>query len=486
MTNGPPPSSAGPSQFPPKQRSHNASIKTYPDQYQQQQQPQIQSQISQHPPHPGHYPSNLNQNQQPWQQHQTTWQVPLAQQPQAYASRSQENFQYAPGYTLGHYAQPSASAQTSKNQNPPKGVQGVAAKEKRPASPPRPPSPPPLQFHQHWDAVIATFLTSLGMMQALRGFENDMLVINEEWEREKVPKAIGELMRDLMVRPASLGQPPNIDRQEQTLDERKLEYVHITKGIEPRTPTSINKSISSFLAQNRARNDASNRSEFLLSLAEKRAKLQPDTADVQMSDPPSCARTDARMIDRDVQMRYDIAKNEEGPLRRTVGKPPALADSKGEGKAEERHSGAGQVTSERHPALDERLTNAETHLAVRYVPSPPRSLLDRLRFLEDHIIHLEKEYPPWAALHFNQPHRGWPPPPRPTPIIVPSHLTSSAASLPAAAPLPTASQAGSSGAGNAKGKAKNPKSSLHRAVMERLEVQRARSDLAGRGGDGAG
>lgn len=40
------------------------------------------------------------------------------------------------------------------------------------------------------------------------------------------------------------------------------------------------------------------------------------------------------------------------------------------------------------------------------VPSFPLSLLDRLRFLEDHIIHLEKEYPPWAALHFNQPRRG--------------------------------------------------------------------------------
>lgn len=191
----------------------------------------------------------------------------------------------------------------------------------------------------------------------------------------------------------SLGQPPNIDRKEQTLDERKLEYVHVIKGIEPRTPTSvssprarhdhdvvhltprqlyadfisqINKSISSFLAQNRARNDASNRAEFLLSLAEKRAKLQPDTTDVHMSDLPSCARTDARMIDRDVQMRYDIAKNEEGPLRRTVGKPPALADQKGKGKAEERQNGAEQVTAERHPALDERLTNAETHLAVRY------------------------------------------------------------------------------------------------------------------------
>ena len=40
------------------------------------------------------------------------------------------------------------------------------------------------------------------------------------------------------------------------------------------------------------------------------------------------------------------------------------------------------------------------------VPSAPLSLLERLRFLEDHIVHLEKEYPPWAALHFNQPNRG--------------------------------------------------------------------------------
>lgn len=40
------------------------------------------------------------------------------------------------------------------------------------------------------------------------------------------------------------------------------------------------------------------------------------------------------------------------------------------------------------------------------VPAPPRTLLARLRFLEDHIIQLEKEYPPWAALHFNQPKRG--------------------------------------------------------------------------------
>jgi hypothetical protein len=40
------------------------------------------------------------------------------------------------------------------------------------------------------------------------------------------------------------------------------------------------------------------------------------------------------------------------------------------------------------------------------VPLPPASLLHRIKFVEDHIIQLEREYPPWAALHFNQPRRG--------------------------------------------------------------------------------
>jgi hypothetical protein len=47
-----------------------------------------------------------------------------------------------------------------------------------------------------------------------------------------------------------------------------------------------------------------------------------------------------------------------------------------------------------------------THRGCTAVPSPPRTLLVRLKFLEDHIVRLEKDYPPWAALHFNQPNRG--------------------------------------------------------------------------------
>jgi len=81
----------------------------------------------------------------------------------------------------------------------------------------------------------------------------------------------------------------------------------------------------------------------------------------------------------------------------------------------------------------------------------------------------------------------WPPPPRQTPIIVPPHLRSSAAT---ASPDHTpdsidsgqaaAGASGEPGSSRTKGKqGRSTKSSLHRAVMEKLEVQKAMSDLAG-------
>lgn len=210
-------------------------------------------------------------------------------------------------------------------------------------------------------------------------------------------------------------------------------------------------------------------------------------------------------------MKYDIAKNEDGPLRRTVKAPDGKEQLK-----EKIGALTDDTPSEHQPAVDERLKNIESHVAVRYgnvfhsfpklpplwwqkVPAPPRTLLARLQFLEDHIIQLEKEYPPWAALHFNQPNRGvsgcndtsvyslttryqWPPPPRQTPIIVPSHLTTKEASVEhsivsTTAATPFGDADGATGAPT-KGKNKN-KSSLHRAVMEKLEVQKAMNDLAG-------
>ena len=78
-------------------------------------------------------------------------------------------------------------------------------------------------------------------------------------------------------------------------------------------------------------------------------------------------------------MKYDVARNEEGPLRRTVKAPTHVGvkdeqslKGKGKRKAVDGEDGV-DVNAERHPGLDERLTNIETHLSVRYgkpFPSP--------------------------------------------------------------------------------------------------------------------
>ena len=65
-------------------------------------------------------------------------------------------------------------------------------------------------------------------------------------------------------------------------------------------------------------------------------------------------------------MKYDIAKNEDGPLRRTMkaGQPEqgaAQAGNKGTVDTTEDYPSA-----QRYPALDERLQNIEKHLAIRY------------------------------------------------------------------------------------------------------------------------
>ncbi|ETW80995.1 hypothetical protein HETIRDRAFT_427828 [Heterobasidion irregulare TC 32-1] len=323
--------------------------------------------------------------------------------------------------------------------------------------------------------------------------------MNAEWELKEVPPALAEL-RDTLTRllepktGASLDSAPS----ERTLEERKLDYVHLEQGAEPRSQTSTNKSISLFLARNRARNDASNRNEFLYTRAKRRrvSPSSPNSSDDNALYTPSCARADAKPVDRDVMMKFDVARNEEGPLRRTVAKSEMSAITSTVGGTQERRSGVEEnaaVSAEKYPALDVRLKDIEAHLAVRYVPSPPVSLLHRLQFLEDHIVRLEREYPPWAALHFSQPRRGWPPPPRATPLIVPSHLTSTSTLTSSAATPNAAVGNGSSAAAietskagvehEAKGKAKSrtAKSSLHRAVMERLEVQKAIGDLKGDG-----
>lgn len=60
-------------------------------------------------------------------------------------------------------------------------------------------------------------------------------------------------------------------------------------------------------------------------------------------------------------MKYDIAKNEDGPLRRTVKAPDGKEQLK-----EKIGALTDDTPSEHQPAVDERLKNIESHVAVRY------------------------------------------------------------------------------------------------------------------------
>ncbi|KAJ7594547.1 hypothetical protein C8J56DRAFT_716935, partial [Mycena floridula] len=358
---------------------------------------------------------------------------------------------------------------------------------------PTPPPPAP-KVYKNWETALKAFLQALGFSQTLHGLELDLYVLNAEWEKEKLPEAFDGFLQHVEVScciPRSNARTsPEPPEHEQTLEVRKLDFVHVVGGAPAQSPSTITRSISTFLAQSRARNDSSNRTEFLQALNAKRKRLTDETGDEAVAE-SSCARVDAKAVDRDVQMKYDIAKNDDGPLSRTMRSrtetnlpaPPIEADPGPvrKGKQKTRSTPRNEVKADpvvdsepshpsRYSGLDERVGNIETHLAVHYVPSPPLDLLARLRLLEDHIIKLEKEYPPWAALHFNQPDRGWPPPPRSAPVIVPSHIMTSTKDHSKTLAV-TATGAGP--------KARNTKSSLHKAVMDRLEVQQVQNSLSG-------
>ncbi|KII92625.1 hypothetical protein PLICRDRAFT_89194 [Plicaturopsis crispa FD-325 SS-3] len=460
MPEGPPPSAAGPSNTQKKAASPAASqtsppptATAYPAGYQQS---------------PSYY--GYPQGSSTWQSPQNTqWTASDTHNANAWPSQP---YQYATAPGQSHYPQYAYTNPSSTyplQQQQPYAYYPHAQASTKPTVAPkaRTPTPSPLPFHKYWDKALAAFFTRLGLTQTLRGLEADMIVMNPDWEQGQVPGALEDLV--CAIQRLGDGVKEGTD-EERTLEERKLDYVQLEGSAEPRSHTSTTKEISKFLARNRARNDASNRTEFL--------HARPDGT-------PSCARVDAKTIDRDVQMKYDIAQNEEGPLRRTM-RPPGASEERAPKRRKIDGDGEEEPTTESHPAFDERLRNIEAHVAVRYVPAHPRTLALRIKYLEDHIVRLEKEYPPWAALHFNQPRRGWPPPPRPTPIIVPSHLTSTVAPDPPAASSTTNTESGSgsvppkagaSGMGKPNAGGRTKASSLHRAVMEKLEVQKAMSDL---------
>lgn len=169
----------------------------------------------------------------------------------------------------------------------------------------------------------------------------------------------------------------------------------------------LNRSISKLLSENRARSNKSNTREFIRPRKRRKEDASQNMdVDTEMISPPglgsttgvtdpsappipnqdteeyfSSARTSTKRVDRETQMRYDIAKNPEGPLGRTMhGKllspGPRSAEGQGSGGVlskmlkEALLSSPGTPIMPRHPGLQERFDGIENHLAIRWSESP--------------------------------------------------------------------------------------------------------------------
>ncbi|KAF8313071.1 glycoside hydrolase [Clavulina sp. PMI_390] len=331
-------------------------------------------------------------------------------------------------------------------------------------------------------SYLARFTPKTGLVETLEGFGRDLLVSSEEFETFELPQLLAEFAHGLNELLLNKGQshPSPSSVLEPLLGGRELGRSSGTKS-----PAALNGSISKMLAANKARSSWSNTREFLRH--PKRQKLndapasESSSMDIDNMSKYSSARTSTVKINRDIQMRHDIVKNPEGPLGRTM-----LAMATEEDPPAGPGQGTGGIispmlanalaspptpTMQRHPGLQERFDNIEEHLRITWVPAPPEDVRLRLQSIEEHIMKLERKYPPWASLHFNQPnsitteqaqsiaHK----------IIIPSHLTISDDQ----SHLKISRPASLDPLTDSKPPTKGRKSTLLRAVMDKAEVARA-------------
>ncbi|KAJ1735244.1 hypothetical protein LPJ61_000658, partial [Coemansia biformis] len=112
----------------------------------------------------------------------------------------------------------------------------------------------------------------------------------------------------------------------------------------------------------------------------------------------TCARTDARGARCGVKLQADLGRDSTSALGRSTA---ARLSTGGD---------AGPPGSSPLDGLGERVENIREHLNVRFIPEAA-DIYRRVAALEDRIMLLEREFPPWSAEHFKQPGRRYAHPP---------------------------------------------------------------------------
>ncbi|KAI9478188.1 MAG: hypothetical protein EXX96DRAFT_601164 [Benjaminiella poitrasii] len=268
-----------------------------------------------------------------------------------------------------------------------------------------------------WDKELSEFFKEIGLVETSECLESELVVLSRH-RLEKLPEALETLVEKLLqslekhvnAKEQLLNQPEKTHddllvkkrkytskEEEEEEEERERVKRFNSEQVQIRATTSeVDQRIDTFIQAKRNELDESNRTEFL-------NRRDPTADDV------TCARTDAREINRNIQMKFDVVNNEDGPLARSrmITNP-----------AESVSNNLIKTSID----MSERLENLEEHLNIKIdkTARPAFSTFERIKILESTLIEIERLHPLWAAVHFNQPNRHFPPPPPVTYITRPT------------------------------------------------------------------
>jgi hypothetical protein len=264
-----------------------------------------------------------------------------------------------------------------------------------------------------WNKELSQFLKNIGLVETSTCLESELIVLSRK-HLEKLPEELETLVEKLLI---SLERHVNakeqvlektdkshpdllvtkrkrLENEEEGVEEEERDRVKRldSEQIQIRATTKeVDQRINTFIQAKQNELDESNRTEFL-------SRHDPKADDV------TCARTDAREINRNIQMKFDIVNNEDGPLARSLS---TFNDKK--------NTETTNTTATVSGAADsiERINNIEQHLNIKLdeTAKPPFSIFERIKILENTLMEIERQHPTWAAVHFNQPNRNFPPPP---------------------------------------------------------------------------
>ncbi|CAG8435773.1 10320_t:CDS:2 [Funneliformis caledonium] len=248
---------------------------------------------------------------------------------------------------------------------------------------------------QEWHELFSEFFTKIGMVETNKALLMEIVVLSANHEKQ-IPKHINWLLKELTTLKTRFDVQSSKRKMEQENGEdnpsKKVQMLMSSQEVQIRTTNSeLEQRIDNFIQLKKSEINDSNRAEFL-----KKSNNPLDPNDKQ-----SCARSDAAEINRNIQMKLDVVNNEDGPLARSTFNSVNHNRSDPDKKS----------LAELPRGVEDRLQNIEKHLNIEIVTPIPLSVYERLKILENKIMQLERDYPPWSAIHFNQPNRQFPPPP---------------------------------------------------------------------------